>query len=150
MLRPSFVKLNLHVQRQNLRYIHASTRNDSALLTFFGVAAIALGGSKALETLASRQKQQAMAQDTKETPIIKPFEMFSSLFSAKGFYQGGFEDTMTKREAALILGVRESSSREKIREAHRHLSRVTHPDTGGSPYLAVKINEAKDLLLGAK
>jgi hypothetical protein len=29
----------------------------------------------------------------------------SSLF-AKRFYEGGFEDKMTRREAALILGVR--------------------------------------------
>ena len=56
---------------------------------------------------------------------------------------GGFEETMTRREAALILGVRETATREKIKEQHRLLSKQNHPDTGGSPYLAQKINEAK-------
>ncbi|KAH9246834.1 hypothetical protein BASA81_015612 [Batrachochytrium salamandrivorans] len=75
---------------------------------------------------------------------------FTSLLSPGAFYQGGFEDTMTKREAALILGVRESASRDKIRDAHRYMSRVNHPDTGGSAYLATKINEARDLMLNSK
>ncbi|CAA6669322.1 unnamed protein product [Spirodela intermedia] len=64
------------------------------------------------------------------------------------FYEGGFQPTMTRREAALILGVRENVSAEKVREAHRRVMVANHPDAGGSHYLASKINEAKDLLLG--
>ncbi|CAA7406270.1 unnamed protein product [Spirodela intermedia] len=64
------------------------------------------------------------------------------------FYEGGFQSTMTRREAALILGVRENVSAEKVREAHRRVMVANHPDAGGSHYLASKINEAKDLLLG--
>ncbi|KAI4349190.1 hypothetical protein L6164_009814 [Bauhinia variegata] len=64
------------------------------------------------------------------------------------FYEGGFQPTMTKREAALILGVRESTQVEKIKEAHRRVMVANHPDAGGSHYLASKVNEAKDMLLG--
>ncbi|KAK3038399.1 hypothetical protein RJ639_030565, partial [Escallonia herrerae] len=64
------------------------------------------------------------------------------------FYEGGFQPTMTKREAALILGVRESTATDKIREAHRRVMHANHPDAGGSHYLASKINEAKDMMLG--
>ena len=60
---------------------------------------------------------------------------------------GGFEETMTRKEAALILGVRESSTPKRIKEAHRKLLILNHPDTGGSTYMAGKINEAKELLL---
>ncbi|PIN25516.1 Molecular chaperone (DnaJ superfamily) [Handroanthus impetiginosus] len=66
---------------------------------------------------------------------------------ARRFYPGGFEQVMTRREAALILGVREHTVVEKIREAHRRVMVANHPDAGGSHYLASKINEAKDVLL---
>ncbi|KAM3205036.1 mitochondrial import inner membrane translocase subunit TIM14-1 [Capsicum chacoense] len=64
------------------------------------------------------------------------------------FYEGGFQPKMTRREAALILGVRESTPADKVREAHRKVMVANHPDAGGSHYLASKINEAKDILLG--
>lgn len=66
---------------------------------------------------------------------------------AKRFYKGGFEEKMTRREAALILGVRESATPERVRERHRKMLMLNHPDMGGSTFLAGKINEAKDFLL---
>ena len=77
--------------------------------------------------------------------------IFSSYFSVGSkYYEGGFEEKMTRREAALILGVRESSTEKRIKEAHRKLLILNHPDTGGSTYISGKLNEAKDLLLKAK
>ncbi|KAK1392647.1 Mitochondrial import inner membrane translocase subunit TIM14-1 [Heracleum sosnowskyi] len=64
------------------------------------------------------------------------------------FYEGGFQSTMTRREAALILGVRERSPTDKIKEAHRRVMVANHPDAGGSHYLASKINQAKDMMFG--
>jgi hypothetical protein len=47
--------------------------------------------------------------------------------------QGGFLPEMTRREAAMILGLRESAPEERIKDAHKRIMIANHPDTGESP-----------------
>ncbi len=62
------------------------------------------------------------------------------------YYRGGFDQTMSRREAALILGVREFAPASQVKDAHRRIMIANHPDRGGSPYLAAKINEANVIM----
>jgi hypothetical protein len=59
---------------------------------------------------------------------------------------------MDIKEAMNILGLtgdieKGEITEEMVIDAHRHLIQKFHPDRGGNDYLAVKINQAKDILL---
>ncbi|ODV59216.1 Mdj2p ASCRUDRAFT_71934 [Ascoidea rubescens DSM 1968] len=65
-------------------------------------------------------------------------------------YSGGFDSRMTENEALLILDISRSEilslDKNMLKAKHRKCIIKNHPDRGGSPYLATKINQAKDLL----
>lgn len=76
-------------------------------------------------------------------------------------WAGGFEGAMGRAEATHILGLpsagrsasaahRGAAYREAVVAAHRRLMRANHPDSGGSTFVATKVNEAKELLLGGR
>jgi DnaJ-domain-containing protein 1 len=57
-------------------------------------------------------------------------------------------DDMDEAEALQVLGLERGAAPEEIKQAHRRLMAKLHPDSGGSNFLAVQINRAKDILLG--
>ncbi|CAJ0929094.1 unnamed protein product, partial [Mesorhabditis belari] len=103
-------------------------------LIMAGVAIAAAGfGARIL-----LRNQNAIKKGFEKIPIAG--EVFDK------YHRGGFESKMSRREAAMILGVQATAKPNKIKEAHKRIMIVNHPDRGGSPYLAAKINEAKDYL----
>jgi hypothetical protein len=107
-------------------------RQDSSLL-IGGVAFVIIGGL--LQLMSNSQVGTGVS---------------AANWFTKNFYDGGFQEKMTRREAALILGVRESATAERVKEAHRRVLLQNHPDRGGSPFIAAKVNEAKEFLLKGK
>ncbi|XP_064413805.1 dnaJ homolog subfamily C member 15 isoform X2 [Latimeria chalumnae] len=81
-----------------------------------GIAAAAFAGRYAF------QLWKPLGQVITETAKKIPTASFSS------YYRGGFEQKMTRREASLILGVSPSANRSKIRDAHRKIMVLNHPD----------------------
>jgi DnaJ family protein C protein 19 len=103
-------------------------------------AAVGYGGRYLLRQMPNASQKMAEAMRN----IPKSFDA-ESLANSK-YYRGGFEPNMSKREAALILGVSPSASKNKIKDAHKKIMLLNHPDRGGSPYIAAKINQAKDMM----
>ncbi|CAN6663798.1 mitochondrial DnaJ homolog 2 [Trichomonascus vanleenenianus] len=64
------------------------------------------------------------------------------------YFKGGFNEKMSISEAQMILGVDDLSrlTEKLLNQRHRTTMLMNHPDRGGSKYIAMKINEAKDVL----
>jgi hypothetical protein len=75
-------------------------------------------------------------------------EYFAGEGAETGQQSAGNPGRSPVEEAYAVLGLKPGASDEDIRAAHRELMKGVHPDRGGSEYLAARINEARDLLLG--
>ncbi len=56
--------------------------------------------------------------------------------------------SMSRAEALEVLGLRPDAGEVEIQLAYIRLIRSAHPDNGGSDWLAARINQARDVLLG--
>jgi len=57
-------------------------------------------------------------------------------------------ERMSAEEAHAVLGLAPGATEAEIRAAWLRLMQATHPDKGGSDWLAARINQARDVLLG--
>lgn len=55
---------------------------------------------------------------------------------------------MSREEALEVLGLAPNANAQEIREAYHRLGPLIDPQLGGTPYLSMKIDEARDVLLG--
>jgi hypothetical protein len=58
--------------------------------------------------------------------------------------------SMSREEAYEVLGLAPGASDSDIQAAYVRLMRAAHPDTGGSDWLAARVNMARDVLLGRR
>lgn len=73
---------------------------------------------------------------------------YTSHYNNPKFHYGGFEEKMDTKEAMMVLGIHDLSNMtpKELSKHHRHTMLLNHPDKGGSKYLAMKINQAHDVL----
>ncbi|CAB4252120.1 similar to Saccharomyces cerevisiae YLR008C PAM18 Constituent of the import motor (PAM complex) component of the Translocase of the Inner Mitochondrial membrane (TIM23 complex) [Maudiozyma barnettii] len=131
--------------------------------------AIPIGNSQVTPMIPSQKSGMDLYFDNAlsymgEHPVLTGVGAFFALYATAGIYKtvqtkmnggksvatylkGGFDPKMNKKEALQILNLTENNlSKKKLKEVHRKIMLANHPDKGGSPYLATKINEAKDFI----
>merc|ERR1712179_66472 len=112
------------------------------LLLALGGGALALSRSKSL-----KQVDQMVSQASKAAGGKSVYQIMNESLTKREL-AGGFKDKMDKAEASKILGVALDADDKLISQAHRSLMIANHPDKGGSPFIAEKVNEAKELMTG--
>ena len=90
------------------------------------------------------------AQLLRYLPILNKFRQHannSNQQQNQNNQQASAQSAMNKKQASDILGIEPNASKEEIIKAHKRMMQKVHPDRGGSDFLAVQINQAKNTLL---
>jgi len=109
-------------------------------LVLMGRAHWLMGILAALLALAGR-----IAQFAQYIPLFK--KLFGQQETQVPPSSAPANQTMSRQDAADILGVDINANKDEVRLAHKKLMQKIHPDRGGSDALAKQINQAKDVLL---
>ncbi|MGZ8415393.1 MAG: DnaJ domain-containing protein [Methyloceanibacter sp.] len=150
-------KSDIRTDRLAMQLDHDSGQMDGTCLfgRFAGRTLSTLSDREAMELLAELHRESAPEAALMEAyldwrlPGWREDEQPSA--ERAGPRRGrGQANRMSADEAYAVLGIASDASEEDIRQAHRRLMMKMHPDQGGSTYLAARINEAKEVLLGRK
>jgi hypothetical protein len=147
----------IKTDRLEMELDHDSGDMDGRCLTgrFAGRTLSSLSDREALELLAELDQEGAAEASVMEAyldwriPGWRDSEQ-SEEAEAQARRRRARGGGMSAEEAYAVLGVGPGASEEDIRRAHRKLMKKLHPDQGGSTYLAARINEAKEVLLGRR
>ena len=151
-------KSDIRTDRLAMQLDHDSGQMDGMCLfgRFAGRTLSTLSDREAMELLAELQGESAPEAALMEAyldwrlPGWRDDDAQGSAERAGPRRGGRHANRMSADEAHAVLGIASDASEEDIRQAHRRLMMKMHPDQGGSTYLAARINEAKEVLLGRK
>lgn len=144
----------------NTRHLHMELNHDTGQM--WGTVVTGLHEGRELQDLQDEEILQLLAHYQAEDPESAQI-LAAYLDRERPDWRqsagGGHEEThsrqsaqqtgvMSRAEAYDVLGLEQGAPEDAIREAHRRLIAHLHPDKGGSTFLAAKVNQAKDVLLG--
>jgi hypothetical protein len=148
-------KSRIRTDRLEMELDHDSGEMDGRCLSgrFAGRQLSALSDRETLELLAELEQEGAAEASVLEAYLDWRLPGWrdsaqSEEAEARARQHKGRSGGMTADEAYAVLGLGPGASPDEIRQAHRKLMKKLHPDQGGSTYLAARINEAKEVLLG--
>ena len=149
-------KSKIKTDRLEVELDHDSGRMEGKCLAgrFAGRELSKLSDREAMELLAELHREGAQ-----EAPVMEAYLDWRlpgwrdqqepvGARAGSGKRSANGAQRMSAEEAYAVLGIGPNASEEEIRRAHRRLMMKMHPDQGGSNYLAARINEAKEVLLG--
>jgi hypothetical protein len=159
-------KSQVRTDRLEMELDHDSGQMEGECLSgrFAGRALSSLSDKEAMDLLAELHAGGAQEEALMEAYLDWRLPGWRDQSSAEDWEPRGFAEEekaeaprgraranrMSVEEAYAVLGVEKTASEEEIRQAHRRLMMKMHPDQGGSTYLAARINEAKEVLLGPR
>jgi hypothetical protein len=157
-------KSQVRTDRLEMELDHDSGHMEGKCLSgrFAGRVLSSLSDHQAMELLAEFHREGAQEAALLEAYLDWRLPGWRDQESAEDWRARGFAEEgatepprgraranrMSAEEACAVLGVGKTASEEEVKQAHRRLMMKMHPDQGGSTYLAARINEAKEVLLG--
>ena len=119
---------------------------NSLIITGLGLATAGFTGRLVARTSPAILRIAEQKLKNIPAPTTFKLEKVIQAWANAKYYRGGFEEKMTRAEAFRILGLSSNSPQKVINAQHKRIMLLNHPDRGGSPYMAAKINEAKDMI----
>jgi len=140
-VRTAFIEMELDHDTGAMRGQILAGRHAGAFLDALDVATVA----GLLGEIDEESRALVATYLDRRAPSWREHAEHDAAAGRGGTSRGG---PMTQEEAYQVLGLQPGASADEIRRAHHALMKKVHPDQGGTTYLAARINEAKDTLLG--
>jgi hypothetical protein len=146
--------------RIDTKYLRMALDHDTGMLD--GLVLAGKHRDKLLSTLTLEQlfevRADCLTDDPEGVPLIEAYleRIHGADWRGANSSQRSSDNTssrhastaMTREEALQVLGLAPEASDAEIREAYHSLMQKLHPDHGGSDYLAAKVNQAREVLIG--
>jgi len=121
-----------------------------------GLSAVVVAGpfsGKTLTELSAGQLQQLLVEadnDIRTKHLIEAWlDRAHPGWRSKGIKPKDAQRAMDIKRAAALLGVKDCATADEINAAFRRISKIVHPDGGGSDELFNTVRLARDILLAA-